>query len=105
MEDRVTGADYMAAVRSLPCCAPAAEPNARDIFRCGGSIEPHHAGRRPGIAMKADDSTCIPLCTVHHRQWHDASGVFKHWVKAQRMAWADEQIAETQRIIGQLPDE
>jgi hypothetical protein len=95
----VTGADYMAAVRSLPCCAPAS------AYRCGGSVEPHHAGRRPGVAMKADDSTCIPLCTVHHRQWHDANGAFKGWVKAQRFAWADEQIEATQGIIGQLPDE
>jgi hypothetical protein len=49
--------DYLAFVRSLPCCV------------CGSrrSIEAHHTGPR-GLSQKSSDFSAIPLCAViHHR--------------------------------------
>lgn len=57
--------------------------------------EAHHAGRRPGIAMKASDHTTIPLCHRHHVEWHAAGGFCKGWDRARRRDWQDERIAET----------
>lgn len=90
-----SGADaaYLERVRGLACCA---RPLSRH-YQCGGAIEAHHAGARPGVAMKADDATAIPLCARHHRaDWHGAKGAFLGWCKATRRAWSDEMIARTQ---------
>ncbi len=46
--------------------------------------------------MKADDKTAIPLCDRHHRQWHDANGVFAGLSKLERFAWSVRAIAATQ---------
>lgn len=95
---------YLDFVRTLPCAV------GRSCWRayvCQGTIHAHHAGRRPGIAMKAPDNTAIPLCADHHRAWHDASGVFARLTKMERFAWSQRAIAETQaaceRLLGRLP--
>lgn len=46
-------------VRSRPC------------FYCGTTIavEAHHWGRR-GMGQKCSDWETVPLCRVHHAQWH-----------------------------------
>jgi hypothetical protein len=83
--------DYLAWVRTLSCVlACVAE------CLCNGPVEAHHAGRRPGTGIKADDRTAIPLCTKHHRCWHDMTGPFALHDKAARRDWADRRIAETQ---------
>ena len=81
---------YLAWVRTLPCAVPF--PG----LGCKGRMHAHHAGRKPGVALKAPDSTAIPLCDAHHRQWHDASGIFADLTKAERASYADMQIARTQ---------
>jgi len=85
----------MARVRLLPCCA-------RHLSGCTGTVEAHHAGPRPGTAMKAPDSTCIPLCRGHHGALHAASYPFTvrdHWTKERRRRWQDEQIRLTQEEL------
>jgi hypothetical protein len=49
--------EYLAFVRSLPCCV------------CGSrrSVEAHHTGPR-GLSQKSSDYSAIPLCALlHHR--------------------------------------
>lgn len=60
--------------------------------RCGGGVEAHHAGPRPGMGMKAHDHTAIPLCAYHHACRHMASGVFKTMNRADLREWSDLQI-------------
>ena len=65
-------------------------------------MEAHHAGQRPGMSKKAPDDTCIPLCLIHHENWHKANGVFKGWDKAKRREWADRQIIHTRAAIAEM---
>jgi len=89
--------DYVARVQRLPC-------RARERFSpctpCRGRIEAHHAGRRPGIAMKAHDETCIPMCHQHHvLELHALAGVFRGFTKETLRAWQDREIVETQALL------
>lgn len=71
---------YLAKVRELPCCAPAALSEHR------GDVVAHHAG------PKSNDSTAVPLCAACHSAWHDGNGWTKGWSKEFRRAWADSAI-------------
>jgi hypothetical protein len=62
---------------------------------CTGRVEADHAGER-GIGQKADDRTCIPLCTRHHRERTDHSFSFKFLVRDELRAWRAEAITRTQ---------
>ncbi len=87
--------DHLRSVRLLPCCA-------RDLgHECYGPIEAHHAGRKPGMGMKAHDMTCIPLCRGHHTGAgiHALHGPFKGWTRAQVREWQDKMIDETIEAI------
>lgn len=90
---------YLEAVRQLPCCHPRLSLIGPDALLCQGRIHAHHAGRKPGTSLKAPDSTAIALCEAHHRQWHDANGVFSGWTKADRRRWADAAIDDTRRLV------
>lgn len=79
---------FMSFVKTLPCAA-------FELGTCWGRIEADHAGRR-GIGQKADDRTCIPLCTKHHRERTGFCGDFKGWTQEQMRAWLIERIAVTQ---------
>ena len=52
---------YLAYVRKHPCCL------------CGASqSEAHHWSHHGGVmGAKVDDYRTVPLCTEHHRYWHD----------------------------------
>jgi len=91
-------------VREQPCLVPelllshgreGASALMFSIARCRGRTEACHEGRKPGMAMKCDDALTLPMCSAHHRQWTDHTGIFKGWTKEQRRSWADERIAET----------
>lgn len=88
---------YLARVRLMPCVG------ARLSSCEGHGVDPHHAGRRPGIAMKAPDASAIPMCRHHHDRFHDAQYPFKDWGKERRRDWQDEQIARTQRELSAAP--
>lgn len=67
---------------------------------CAGPLHPHHAGERPGKALKAPDDTCVCLCRRHHiEELHGLSGFFKGWTRAELRAWQDDAIARTQATL------
>jgi hypothetical protein len=88
-ESRVRDETYMAWVRTLPCCSPMPH-------LCRGVIDPHHAGVKPGLRIKADDDTCIPMCRRSHREFGDHAGVFAGWTRDRRRTWQDEMVARFQ---------
>ncbi len=95
---RIRDREYMDRVRSFACWA--AKLTAEWVYReCDGAIEAHHAGSRP-MGRKADDHTCIPLCKVHHQDWHAGAGPFKGWGRTARRLWADVCIEATQKALG-----
>jgi hypothetical protein len=75
---------YMAWVRTLSCAAYGIGP-------CSGRIEADHAGRR-ALSQKADDRTCIPLCTQHHRQRGSFAGPFLEWDQVRMRRWLEENV-------------
>jgi hypothetical protein len=89
---------YLAWVRSRPCIVDFG------YGTCEGRIHAHHAGRKPGVGLKSNDDTAVPLCDKHHREWHGGSGVFRglnklarfsvaeHWVFSTRARYEAEQI-------------
>lgn len=85
---------YMERVRELPCRARLLPDY------CESTMEAHHAGRKPGLALKASDYTCIPLCRRHHAQLEERRGVFLGWTKVMVRQWSDAQIAAVQALLG-----
>lgn len=51
---------YLDFIRAMACCICSAPPPS----------DPHHWGER-GMGQKATDFSAVPLCRVHHDQWHD----------------------------------
>lgn len=87
--------DFMSFVRGLLCSVEEDRPDPdHDPTPCSGEIEADHAGRR-GIGQKADDRTCIPMCSGHHRERTDHSWSFKHLNQEQLRAWIARQILRT----------
>lgn len=62
---------------------------------CEGPVEADHQGAR-GMGQKADDRTCVPMCSSHHKQRHAHNGAFKHLTRDELRAWRTEAIARTQ---------
>jgi hypothetical protein len=71
--------------------------------RCGRvSTDEHptqaaHEGRTgKGMSTKCLDDETFPLCDRCHREWtagQSTNGFARHWDKAKRREWADEQVA------------
>jgi hypothetical protein len=89
---------YLARVRALPCRVI----DLHTATPCRGGIEAHHAGARPGIALKSHDHTTLPLCAQHHRDLHALAGPFRGWRKAELRSWAEMEIAMVQGRL--MPD-
>lgn len=87
--DRVRDPAFLAFVHTLCCAASGMSGHI-----CEGKIEADHAGTRP-LGRKADDDTCIALCSLAHRQRTDFAGPFRSFDKARMRQWLDEQIAIT----------
>ena len=62
---------------------------------CRGRIEAHHAGRKPGLALKAPDDTCVPLCRNHHADVTERKGPFAGRTREEMRVTQDAWIAET----------
>lgn len=76
-------------IRSLPC-----------VFHsraCVGDVEAHHR-TGAGLALKAPDDETMPLCSLHHKQRHDATGPFHEMTKAERKTWEAEMVAKYQAL-------
>ena len=65
---------------------------------CTGRIEADHMGRR-GIGQKAEDSTCAPMCTKHHRHRTDVYGFFKGWTQAELRLWVEWAIGNAREQV------
>lgn len=63
---------------------------------CEGVIEADHAGRR-SVGRKAPDRTCVPACSLHHRQRGDFSGPFRTWTGEEMRVALDNAIEAHQR--------
>lgn len=85
--------EYMDWVRSQRCLL-AKKGGAGD---CQGRTEADHAGVDHARGRKAPDETCIPLCTRHHRDRHEATGFFRDMSKDERRQWRLEAIVRTQQ--------
>ncbi len=72
--------------------------------QCAGPIDPHHAGKNPGVGMKAPEDTTVPCCRRHHEAITGqvgGYGPFQALGEAGRRALQDEWIAEsTARYLG-----
>lgn len=79
---------YMAFVRDLRCCSCGKYPPS----------DPQHAGIG-GQSIRADDTSCIPMCRPCHRAFERNHGKFKDWRKPQLRAWNAARIAETHEIF------
>lgn len=84
--------EFLRWVKAQPCAAR----SARQGEECDGAIEAHHAGPH-GAGQKCPDRESIPLCTRHHREWHDARGLFAGMDKAARRVFAATAIELTQQ--------
>ena len=106
---RVRDIAYMKRVKKLPC---AVRWFSRQLFNqivwngfgqqgatcCEGRVEADHAGVR-GLGQKADDRTCIPMCTRHHRERTDQRGSFGGWTAQMMREWCEVAIAATQEEL------
>ena len=95
--ERVRNPAFLAFVHELPCAAIGLPGHV-----CAGRIEADHAGDRP-IGRKADDDTCIALCSLAHRQRTDMTGPFREFTRAEMRSWLDGHIAETRGLFYALP--
>ena len=87
----LTSPAYLAYVRKHPCCLCGASPS-----------EAHHWSHHGGVmGSKVDDYRTVPLCTEHHRYWHDhgtlpghdrvgSEGRFLLTQRALLTSWTDE---------------
>lgn len=80
--------EYMGWIKQQPCLLYGAD-GAGDCSP--GWVEADHAGTRP-YGQKADDTTCIPLCSRHHRDRTDRSGFFRGKTKDWHREWCDSAI-------------
>lgn len=79
--------EYLAWVRTLPCCAPS-------VTQCDSPPPQHpHHETGAGMGMKAPDRRTMPLCWTHHRCFHDGMGPFAGWSTEERRRWQEERIA------------
>lgn len=97
--------DFMLFVKRQPCVVRELPPYAfagpghveavKRATACGGRVEADHAGDR-GLGQKADDDTCIPLCSSHHRERTDHTGTFRQLTRDEARAWRTAAIERTQ---------
>lgn len=88
-------AAYLARVRGRMCCMLSG--------RCAGPIVAHHHGPR-GMGEKTDDYRTVPLCDVHHREFH-ATGTVSGYRRADIDAlFATEMVAMLAMHMGGIED-
>jgi hypothetical protein len=93
--------EFMGFVKTLLCSVEEEWPNVdQRPTDCGGEIEADHMGDR-GLGQKADDRTCAPMCTWHHRERTDHTGSFKHVTRDHERGWRSRAIARTQTLFAE----
>jgi hypothetical protein len=82
-------------VKSLTCAVSRMPPDPHRVTACSrGPSEADHLGSR-GIGQKADDRTCGPMCSQHHRERTDHSGCFRDLDQAALRLWRARVIEDT----------
>lgn len=61
---------------------------------CSRIVEADHMGAR-GLGRKADDTTCAPLCSTHHRHRTDFAGAFRDFDREAMRRFCDVAITWT----------
>lgn len=81
----VRSAEYLDFVREHPCCACGIIP----------MNEAHHYGPR-GMGEKASDLYAVPLCTKHHREFHDKGSIGEFLRTVAPSQWAEQRRVRTE---------
>lgn len=92
--ERERDLEYMGRVKALRCLLADVE----GAGPCGGAVEADHAGTR-AFGLKAPDDTCIPLCTVHHRDRTDMRGFFRSFDRWRMRQWCDAAVEATRGVL------
>lgn len=94
---------YMMAVKAMPCAAASFEmPWQIDHHTpCSAVVEADHMGDR-GRGQKAKDDTCVPMCSRHHAERGDHTGLFRQATKELLRGWRAMVIAATQERLAYL---
>ncbi len=119
--------EHMARVRELGCYAPIfierkcqalmeiEDPQERadlemdfislvaEHGQCGGMPEADHVGLDRGASIKASDTSCICLCSVHHRQRQTHSGLWDGYTKEEMRRANEEALAFTLNSLATRP--
>ena len=74
---------YLSWVRRQPC------------YVCGSTPSEAHHRTGAGMGRKASDHDTMPLCTRHHREFHDLSGHFRGWRKMRIREWQADAVTVT----------
>lgn len=92
-ERREGDPDYLAFIRTLPCCAPGclARPPS----------QPHHS-TGAGMGTKSGDRDTMPLCWKCHRAFHDGNGRFESWSRLDRRLWQEKMVERCQRAFASV---
>ena len=83
--------EFMRWVKTLPCLLVGEGPYS-------SVVEADHAGLDVGMGQKADDMTCVPLCSSHHLDRHACTGFFRGRGRLWKRSWRREAIAKTQQL-------
>lgn len=119
-KSRVRDTAYMLWVKTRPCMVarlaavgllyrefPSHVHDARAKTPCDGVIEADHKSSG-ALSRKSADTTCIPLCKLHHIERTDHTGTFKHYKQADMRAFVATAIQLTHndaRAAGiEIPD-
>jgi hypothetical protein len=93
---------YMLAVKRLVCIVPIIGCDwTSKRTPCGGAVEADHMGER-AVGRKADDTTCVAMCTNHHRERTDHSGMFRSASQADLRRWRERAIAITAITVANM---
>ena len=55
----------------------AARDFAADLFWGARGSDPAHTARNNGLSSKGPDSSCVPLCRIHHREYDAGRAAFE----------------------------
>lgn len=80
---------HLAKVRRLPC----------EVCGRPGPNDAHHR-TGGGMGTKMPDTATIPLCSQHHRDFHDLTGPFKGWTKERLREWQIRAVMKTLERLG-----
>lgn len=91
---------YKAWIKTQPCVVGGK--------RCG-KVHPHHmingdGDARKGMAQTAPDRFLLPLCSRHHRNFHDGKGFCQGWDEARRKTFQEDEVFRLRAIWRDLQE-